>query len=353
MLSRALSLATVMLLIGCFAADPALAQATNLEAGKSPSQIFAGTCTACHKSPRGLLKTVPAGSLSGFLRQHYTTSSEMAGLLSSYLVSNGAADTRVSGAQAKPGKDAKTESKPGGPPEQLDRQGHRLRPGAGPQEAAKPETQPQQAAKPDADGLSPQGEAGRHGHNAKRLARPGEAPEGAKPGTEGQPPVQAESEHGPDGRKARLKLGRRGKPGSEEPPKTDAAKQEPGEPVKDDKPKSETAKDEGNKPPQGDKPSGETAKIEAPKAAGSETPVLRADPVPLVTPAPKSAEGETHPVQTATPAPSSSLAASGATATGTAEPIGSAPTVTASAPPPPAPPPPVAPAGPPAPPISQ
>ena len=66
MLSRALSLATVMLLIGCFAAAPAQAQAQNLEAGKSPSQIFAGTCTACHKSPRGLLKTVPAGIAAGF-----------------------------------------------------------------------------------------------------------------------------------------------------------------------------------------------------------------------------------------------------------------------------------------------
>src|ERR1700712_2227038 len=94
MLSRALSLATVTLLIGCFAAMPAQAQVQNLEAGKSPSQIFAGTCNACHKSPRGLLKTVPASSLPGFLRQHYTTSSDMASLLSSYLVSNGATDTR-------------------------------------------------------------------------------------------------------------------------------------------------------------------------------------------------------------------------------------------------------------------
>ena len=49
MLSRALSLAAVTLLIDCFAADPASAQAQNLEAGKSPSQIFAGTCNACHK----------------------------------------------------------------------------------------------------------------------------------------------------------------------------------------------------------------------------------------------------------------------------------------------------------------
>ncbi len=94
MLSRALSLATVTLLVGCFAAGSAHAQATNLEAGKSPSQIFAGTCTVCHKSPRGLLKTVPASSLPGFLRQHYTTSSDMAGVLASFLVSNGAADTR-------------------------------------------------------------------------------------------------------------------------------------------------------------------------------------------------------------------------------------------------------------------
>src|SRR5882757_7550534 len=120
MLSRALILATVMLLIGGFAADPAQAQAQNLEAGKSPSQIFAGTCNACHKSPRGLLKTVSAGSLTGFLRQHYTTSSEMAGLLSSFLVSNGASDTRYVGSQPKPGKDAKSDGKPAGPVEQLD-----------------------------------------------------------------------------------------------------------------------------------------------------------------------------------------------------------------------------------------
>src|ERR1700709_2937581 len=112
MLSRALSLATVMLLIGCFAAIPA--QAQNLEAGKSASQIFAGTCTACHKSPRGLLKTVAASSLPGFLRQHYTTSSDMASVLSSFLVSNGATDTRYQGKDQpkKQAKDAKPEGKP-------------------------------------------------------------------------------------------------------------------------------------------------------------------------------------------------------------------------------------------------
>src|SRR4051794_12988185 len=149
MLSRALSLATVALLIGCFAAGAAHAQLTNLEAGKSPAQIFAGTCNACHKSPRGLLKTVPAGSLPGFLRQHYTTSGEMASLLSAFLVSNGAADTRFSGNQPKPGRDGRPEGKRGSsPPDQLDRFGRRLHPGAPSQEVSRPEGELREAAKP-------------------------------------------------------------------------------------------------------------------------------------------------------------------------------------------------------------
>src|SRR5438552_13024437 len=109
MLSRALRLATVTLLIGCLMAV-AVHAVENLEAGKSPAQIFAGTCNACHKSPRGLLRSVPASSLPGFLRQHYTTSSDMASVLSSYLVSNGATDTRYQGKDAKQGKDGTKEA---------------------------------------------------------------------------------------------------------------------------------------------------------------------------------------------------------------------------------------------------
>ena len=128
MLSRALSLATVMFLVGCLAAVPA--QAQNLEAGKSPSQIFAGTCSLCHKSSRGLLKTVPPGSLPGFLREHYTTSSDMASLLSAFLISNGATNTRYGGTQPA---DAKPEAKPAGLSEQLDWQGRKL-PGTTPRQ---------------------------------------------------------------------------------------------------------------------------------------------------------------------------------------------------------------------------
>ena len=165
MLSRALSLATVMLLIGGFAAAPVRAQ--NLEAGKSPSQIFAGTCAACHKSPRGLLRTVAPGSLPGFLRQHYTTSSEMASVLSGYLVSSGAADTRYTGSPPKQAKDAKQE--PSGQPAQLDRYGRPIR-----------RAPAQEASRPDADGRVPQAEPQvRQGRN--RLVNP----DAVKPAGEG------------------------------------------------------------------------------------------------------------------------------------------------------------------------
>jgi hypothetical protein len=357
MLSRALSSATVMLLIGCFAPVPAQAQAQNLEAGKSPSQIFAGTCSACHKSPRGLLKAVPAGSLPGYLRQHYTTSSDMASLLSAFLISNGATDTRYVGSQPKQEKDAKSEAKPAAAPEQLDRHGRRLHAAVPAQEAAKPDSQPERTAEPDGEELPPQAEPTRRGRNAKRLARPGEAPDATKPAAEGQAPAQAASERGPDGRKlgAKQRLSKRGKPGGEELPKTDAAKNdaaktdaaktdsgkdEPakGEPAREDKPQSDTAKYEGKT--EGDKLPGEgqseAARIEASKPTGSgESTTLRADPVPPVTPAPQGSSRAPAKVSGGTPEP--------------AAPAAPPPAVTASMPPAA----PAAPAGPPAPPISQ
>src|SRR4029077_5486153 len=104
MRSRALSLATVAILVGLIGLLDARfgAVAENLEAGKSPQKIFNDTCTACHKSSRGLLKTVPANTLPGFLRQHYTTSADMASALSAYLLSGGGATEHV--AEPKQGK---------------------------------------------------------------------------------------------------------------------------------------------------------------------------------------------------------------------------------------------------------
>jgi hypothetical protein len=303
------------------------------------------------------LKTVPPGSLQSFLRQHYTTSPGMASLLTSFLIANGATDTRYG--QTKDGKDGKGEAKPPGVAEQLDRFGRRLR--SAPQEAGKPDVESREAAKPDADGPP-------RGRNGKRLARPAEAPDATKP-SDGQAPAQAATEHGPDGRKsgAMQRLSKRGRPGGEELPKSDSAKTDAAktdsakteEPSKgeatDDKPKSEAAGDEGSKP-EGAKPpveakseeaKSESAKIETPKESGGSTPVLRPDPVPPVTPAPPAVSAA---VSTGAPEPTPGSSASAP------EPVAPPPSApppavtTASVPPPP---PPAVPAGPPAPPISQ
>jgi hypothetical protein len=338
MLSRALSLATVTLLIGCLAAGSALAQATNLEAGKSPSQIFAGTCNACHKSPRGLLKTVPASSLPGYLRQHYTTSSGMASVLSSYLVSNGASDTRYQAKQdqakqdqAKQGnkdakqeakQDAKQDAKPAPQPDQLDRSGRRQRP-----------TSTQETERPDADAPTQQGEGGRQGRNGKRLARPVDPD---APPSDGQ--AATDSKPG-----AKQKLSKRGR-GGEELPKSDPSKPDS---VKDEAAKTESAKDEAAKPEGSETAKTGSAregakedatKLEAPNAgSGGEPTLSRPDPVPPVTPAPAAKVGDTS-----EPAGAPAAAAPSAAPT--------VPSVTAVSTPPL---PPAAPAGPPAPPISQ
>ena len=320
MLSRALILATVMLWIGCFAAVQALAQ-ENLEAGKSPSQIFAGTCNACHKGPRGLLRTVAAGSLPSFLRQHYTTSPQMANVLAAYLVSNGANDPRAAAASPKGAKEGAKE---------------------GPKDGAK------EGAKEAKQEARPVEQLDRFGRKQHPTAAPQEAgPSGEKP-PETQQPAQAASKSSP-----KQKLTKRGKPDEELPREEPAAATEP--------PKSESANVEPGKPegsapvPTADSPS-ESAKMEPPK----EAPTLRPDPVPPVTPAPSaSPAGDTAaPPAAATSAPSklppTVSASAAAPSGGSSEPLPvmslpPAPAVTASTPPLP----PVPPAGPPAPPISQ
>ncbi|MGY3614801.1 hypothetical protein [Bradyrhizobium sp. USDA 10063] len=268
MWGRALIFATVILVVAGLAANSAHAQPTNLEAGKSPSQIFAGTCSACHKSPRGLLKSVSSSALPGFLRQHYTTSSDMASLLASYLVSNGASDTRYQGRQeqAKHGKDAKQQqeaARPANPPEP-DRPSRRF---LFPWSTPEPAPDAQQAAKPDADGLNPQGEGRRQRRNAKRSPPPSE---GAPDAT--NPEQATESKPG-----AKQKLGKRNKPSEEIQP--EPAKQS--EPAGDATPKDNAAKVDGSKgeidkPAESAKPASEskpdTAKADAPKENGGSAP---------------------------------------------------------------------------------
>lgn len=175
MFGRTLCLAALAILTGFVVVFPARAQ--NLDAGKTPAQLFGGSCAECHKSARGLLRSVAPGSLPGFLRQHYTTSTDMAKTLSGFLLANGATETpRV--ANIPTNRQGRPDAQPGNP------QGAAAAsPGtnAGQQgRLPRPDAPLQQAARPDADGLG-QSEPQRAPRNAKQGARAPEA------GSDGQP----------------------------------------------------------------------------------------------------------------------------------------------------------------------
>jgi hypothetical protein len=65
----------------------AFAQTQNIDQDKSAINLFADTCKACHSSPRGLAKNRYSWTLSLYLRQHYTSSSNSAQALAAYLQS--------------------------------------------------------------------------------------------------------------------------------------------------------------------------------------------------------------------------------------------------------------------------
>jgi len=66
--------------LAVFIASSALPQG-NIDAGKSPAQMFADTCSNCHRRPSELKR----GASTSFLRQHYTPGSQEAAAMASYL----------------------------------------------------------------------------------------------------------------------------------------------------------------------------------------------------------------------------------------------------------------------------
>jgi hypothetical protein len=67
-----------------FVIAPAVAE--DLTAGKTPAQLFRSDCSACHRSPNGLVKERGnVGDLTIFLRAHYTTKAESAAALAAYV----------------------------------------------------------------------------------------------------------------------------------------------------------------------------------------------------------------------------------------------------------------------------
>ena len=91
--------------VGSLATAPAGAQ-ENLDSGKSGAQLFASNCALCHKSAQALRKSGGPLGLSGFLREHYTSSRESAAIIATYLESFGTppAPGKRTGATKRTGK---------------------------------------------------------------------------------------------------------------------------------------------------------------------------------------------------------------------------------------------------------
>ena len=81
-------IALVSVMASAMMASPSLAQ-TNIDQGKSPTELFANACAACHKTARGLANGRSSLTLSIFLREHYTASSDQAAALAAYVLNSG------------------------------------------------------------------------------------------------------------------------------------------------------------------------------------------------------------------------------------------------------------------------
>jgi hypothetical protein len=75
-------MAFIMALSGLTLFDGAAIAQDNLDAGKSPAQIFAATCSTCHHRPQEVSR-----ANARFLRGHYTTGPAEASAMARYLAS--------------------------------------------------------------------------------------------------------------------------------------------------------------------------------------------------------------------------------------------------------------------------
>jgi len=85
--------------VACLAAALQISTAEaqgNIDAGKTPAQIFGDTCAGCHRSARELRR-----ASASFLRSHYTAGSDEAASMANYLAGVGGNEPR-SGAATQP-----------------------------------------------------------------------------------------------------------------------------------------------------------------------------------------------------------------------------------------------------------
>lgn len=170
------------------------AQQTNLDQGKSASQIFAGSCVECHKAPHGLAKGRSADAVAAFLREHYTTSRDQAAALAAYVV--GGRDSvaaPVPGKKPPPAEHASAATEEPKPPKH--------------QRSAKPEEEPPPGVRPQRP------------RNADAKPKEEEKPPAEIPGV-GNPIIRPE---GPETRPAAAARNRRKEPKAPETPQEPAA----------------------------------------------------------------------------------------------------------------------------------
>ncbi len=153
----------------------------DLNEGKSPAELFQAGCAVCHQSANGLAKGRREGELTGFLRQHYTSSVQHAGALANFLVARG-------GPVAAPSRQAPVDRPPaavGRRPADDDRK---------PQEAARPPEQrdPASRRKPPAAAVRTQPPA------AAAVAAPEPTPEPEPSTAASSPPPVEEKPAAPE-----------------------------------------------------------------------------------------------------------------------------------------------------------
>jgi hypothetical protein len=116
---------------------PAMAQAqTNIDQGKSASQLFGNSCAECHKAPHSLAKGKSASAVAQFLSEHYTTGRDQAAALAIYVTSG--RDTVASpapGRKLRPGEAANAKPRRPGEAEAPSSGGSMMNPIARPEPA--------------------------------------------------------------------------------------------------------------------------------------------------------------------------------------------------------------------------
>jgi mono/diheme cytochrome c family protein len=90
----------VIAVMAALSGPAAIAQ--NLDQNKPAPKLFADSCVACHRSPRGLAKGRFRLTLYMFLQDHYASNSSSAWALTNYLESVDEAKRGSSRAAAKP-----------------------------------------------------------------------------------------------------------------------------------------------------------------------------------------------------------------------------------------------------------